>query len=396
MTLPHILIVQAVYTDPELSQRRLNITKHTLAPALESQIHKPTVHLAQHPEDPYALERASLLENTGCVVLPIWRDSWKLYREDYEIPKGKCLVSRCDDDDSLSRDFFSLTYAIASEQDSPCALVWPTGYVFWRSKGYRLQHPGNQFVSLLTYDGDSPHDQGHWKYCTQWRTVTVSNDPGWIWIRHGDAHTSTLAKYRKTQVNRIDAPRFNVNLRAVDRAIVASGIASANYKEHSSSVSGWLSHFESDKVSLHTYGEFYDNLFEKLKPTNVLEIGVYAGASINAWHRAGAYTVGVDIAPKCDHAGDQIIVARMPQEADRLISELPRQDIIIDDGSHKFSDYTQTYNKLRMLLKSKGVYVIEDIQNEREVTALRAAGWNIADWRSESGRYDDVIAWRTN
>ena len=127
-----------------------------------------------------------------------------------------------------------------------------------------------------------------------------------------------------------------------------------------------------------------------------MEIGVYAGASINAWHRAGAYTVGVDIAPKCNDAGDQIIVARMPQEADRLISELPKQDIIIDDGSHKFSDYTQTYKKLKMLLKPNGVYVIEDIQNEREATALRAAGWNIADWRSESGRYDDVIAWRTN
>ena len=89
MTLPHILIVQAVYTDPELSQRRLNITEHTLAPALESQVHKPTVHLAQHPEDRHSLERASLLENTGCVVLPIYRDSWKLYGEDYEIPKGK-------------------------------------------------------------------------------------------------------------------------------------------------------------------------------------------------------------------------------------------------------------------------------------------------------------------
>ena len=397
MTLPHILIVQAVYTDPELSQRRLNITKHTLAPALESQVHKPTVHLAQHPEDPHALERASLLENTGCVVLPIWRDSWKLYGEDYEIPKGKCLVSRCDDDDSLSRDFFSLTYAIASDQESPCALVWPNGYVFWRSKGYRLMHSGNQFVSVLTYDGDSPHDQGHWKYAKTWRLVVVSNEPGWIWIRHGDAHSSTLARYRQRQVNRIDAPRFNVNLRAVDRAIAASGTASANYKEHHiSTVSEWLSYYGSDKVSLHTYGEFYDNLFEQLKPTNVLEIGVYAGASINAWHMAGAYTVGVDIAPKCDDAGDQIIVARMPQAADRLISELPKQDIIIDDGSHKFSDYTQTYDKLKMLLKPNGVYVIEDVQSQPEVAALQSAGWNIKDWKSTSGRYDDVIAWRTN
>jgi predicted O-methyltransferase YrrM len=251
-------------------------------------------------------------------------------------------------------------------------------------------------VSLLTHDGDSPHDQGHWKYCKQWRTVTVSNNPGWIWIRHGDTYTTTLQKYRRTQVNRIDAPRFNINLRAVDRAITASGTASADYKEHRSLVSDWLFVFGSDKVSLHTYGEFYDSLFKQLRPTNVLEVGVYAGASLNAWHMAGAYTVGVDIAPKCDDAGDQIIVARMPQEADRLISELPQQDIIIDDGSHKFSDYTQTYDKLKMLLKPNGVYVIEDVQSQPEVAALQSAGWNIKDWRSTSGRYDDVIAWRTN
>jgi hypothetical protein len=40
------------------------------------------------------------------------------------------------------------------------------------------------------------------------------------------------------------------------------------------------------------------------------------------------------------------------------------------------------------------VYVIEDIQTQDSVDALRAAGWQIEDWRESTGRYDDVIAWR--
>ena len=45
---PHILIIQSVYTDPELSRRRLAITRTTCVPSLAAQTRKPVVHLAQH------------------------------------------------------------------------------------------------------------------------------------------------------------------------------------------------------------------------------------------------------------------------------------------------------------------------------------------------------------
>jgi hypothetical protein len=69
-------------------------------------------------------------------------------------------------------------------------------------------------------------------------------------------------------------------------------------------------------------------------------------------------------------------------------------DVIIDDGSHLYPDYTATADVLLQRLRLGGVYVIEDIQTQDSVDALRAAGWQIEDWRESTGRYDDVIAWR--
>ena len=55
---------------------------------------------------------------------------------------------------------------------------------------------------------------------------------GWIWIRHGDAHTSTLNKYRPRLLRNIDVDRTPVNMRAVSRAIEGSGQMSGDYREH--------------------------------------------------------------------------------------------------------------------------------------------------------------------
>ena len=79
---------------------------------------------------------------------------------------------------------------------------------------------------------------------------------------------------------------------AVDAAIAPSGQASADYTEHGRRargmrVSQWLSVYGSDKVSVHNYGSFYDDLFERLKPQALLEIGVYRGQSLQAWRAAG-------------------------------------------------------------------------------------------------------------
>ena len=71
--IPHILIIQSVYTDAALSARRLAITQHTCRPSLAYQTRQPIVHLAQHPDDPHAKARAEMLRGTGCKVVEIGR-----------------------------------------------------------------------------------------------------------------------------------------------------------------------------------------------------------------------------------------------------------------------------------------------------------------------------------
>jgi hypothetical protein len=162
-------------------------------------------------------------------------------------------------------------------------------------------------------------------------------------------------------------------------------------------VSQWLSVYGSDKVSTHNYGSFYDDLFQRLRPQALLEIGVYRGASLRAWQAAGVpKTIGVDSDPAASSTilGLHVLLASMPEQAYAVAEQVGLLDIIIDDGSHLYYDYTATADVLLQRLRLGGVYVIEDIQTQDSVDALRAAGWQIEDWRESTGRYDDVIAWR--
>ena len=160
-------------------------------------------------------------------------------------------------------------------------------------------------------------------------------------------------------------------------------------------VSQWLSVYGSDKVSVHNYGSFYDDLFQRLKPHALLEIGVYRGQSLHAWQKAGVTRViGIDKDVTQNRSEFTAIHATMPQDAETISRRLPLLDLIIDDGSHLYPDYTATADVLGRYLRPGGVYVIEDIQTQDSVDALRRDGWTIEDWREKTGRYDDVIAWR--
>jgi hypothetical protein len=232
--------------------------------------------------------------------------------------------------------------------------------------------------------------------------VRASFKPGWIWVRHGDAETSTLAKYRGTPAGNWQSGKWPIDLAAVDAAIAPSGQASADYREHGQRargmrVSQWLSVHGSDKVSVHNYGSFYDSLFEQLRPQALLEIGVYRGASLRAWQAAGVpKTIGVDSDPAASSTilGLHVLLASMPEQAYAVAEQVGLLDIIIDDGSHLYYDYTATADVLLQRLRLGGVYVIEDIQTQDSVDKLRRDGWTIEDWRERTGRYDDVIAWK--
>ena len=188
--IPHYIVIQSVYNDPALSARRLSITEHTAKPSLAYQSRKPIVVLCQSTVDPHATARLKMIESTGCEVRQVWRDEWKLYAEDYEIPPGRKVVSRMDDDDVIAVDFCERTYMSAPPQGEH-ALIWPVGMTFWRSQAYRWEHVGNQFVSIVTEQDTSPHAMPHHKFSQQWSTIVVSRETGWMDSARRRAHVDS-------------------------------------------------------------------------------------------------------------------------------------------------------------------------------------------------------------
>lgn len=396
---PHILCIMSHYTDPALSLRRLEISRATLLPSLQAQTRKPTLHIVVSADDPNLRERLAGYAGTGCDCVVLYRDTWKLYGENWQIPEGHCIIGRVDDDDVLRSDFCAVVYHCGMVHKER-AIIWPVGLVYWRGQMFRLEHRGNQYLTLSTSRGIDPHHKAHAVIQREWRSVRASLEPGWIWVRHGDAETSTLPKYRATAAGNWQSDKWPVDLAEIDAAIAPSGVPSADYREHGQRprgmrVSQWLSVYGSDKVSTHNYGSFYDDLFARLRPQAVLEIGVYRGASLRAWEAAGVpVVIGVDSDPATSSLGLQVLLAHMPRQAQALAERLGLLDLIIDDGSHLYPDYIATAEVMGGRLRSGGVYVIEDIQTQDSVDALRRDGWQIEDWRESTGRYDDVIAWR--
>jgi predicted O-methyltransferase YrrM len=91
-----------------------------------------------------------------------------------------------------------------------------------------------------------------------------------------------------------------------------------------------------------------------------------------------------------------VIVATAP-DFSPVLKQLQGQqfDLIIDDGSHQLTHQQAAVEQLWPLLRAGGVFVVEDIQSELDAYEFaREGGWTFEDWR-ESGRYDDLIAWRT-
>ena len=115
----------------------------------------------------------------------------------------------------------------------------------------------------------------------------------------------------------------------------------------------------------------YDDFFCKYRssPINLLEIGVLKGNSLRMWRDFFKYgsIVGIDNereaeAPESDEriqvlVGDQSDLTFL----ESVVSKYGPFDIIIDDGSHVWSDIIASYEYLMPQLSSGGYYCIEDI-----------------------------------
>jgi hypothetical protein len=130
--------------------------------------------------------------------------------------------------------------------------------------------------------------------------------------------------------------------------------------------------FKTDKgLGFHDYTEVYDTYFDSIKDNkmNILEIGVFEGQSLKMWEAyfQNSQIIGLDINPDCaKYAGDRKKVYIGSQVDEIILHQISHDwkplDIIIDDGSHKWEHQIKTFRAAFPLLKSGGLYFIEDLQ----------------------------------
>jgi hypothetical protein len=134
--------------------------------------------------------------------------------------------------------------------------------------------------------------------------------------------------------------------------------------------------YGTDKRS-HGYTRLYQNYFEplRLRKLNILEIGVggyqdpeSGGASLKMWQDYFPVSMiyAVDVFDKRPLQDTRIQIFQGSQNdpgfLKRVVEQIGRLDIVIDDGSHESEHIITSFNTLFPLLAQRGIYVIEDLQ----------------------------------
>lgn len=129
----------------------------------------------------------------------------------------------------------------------------------------------------------------------------------------------------------------------------------------------------------HGYTFLYDKLFSSLRDKDILllEIGISGGGSLRLWQEyfSKAKIVAFDINDESNLYDelnldkDRIFINKLDQSSKYQLQHLVQQfkennlefDIMIDDGSHHMFDQQITLSYLFPFLKSRGLYIIEDL-----------------------------------
>jgi hypothetical protein len=120
----------------------------------------------------------------------------------------------------------------------------------------------------------------------------------------------------------------------------------------------------------HLYTSRYDMYLEQYRDIefNLLEIGVFDGASVKMWKEyfPKATIVAIDIDPRCKeyeedrihiHIGDQTDIEFLND----IVNTYGHFEVILDDGGHSWKQQIVSYETLFPRLTPGGLYFLEDM-----------------------------------
>lgn len=120
------------------------------------------------------------------------------------------------------------------------------------------------------------------------------------------------------------------------------------------------------------YFDIYDRHFQRFRNKEevvILEIGVSHGGSLQMWKNyfgKSAKIYGIDIEPQCKAFEEENIKIFIGSQSDRTFlrkikAEIPKVDILIDDGGHSMHQQIVSFEELFDHVKDDGVYLCEDV-----------------------------------
>jgi len=131
----------------------------------------------------------------------------------------------------------------------------------------------------------------------------------------------------------------------------------------------------SDKGGKHPYlKKYYSKVFGPIRnqSLHIMEVGIYHGASLKLWkdYFPKSTLYGVDIKNRKTFFENldrlNLFVGRS-DSASTYKNVTGQFDIIIDDGNHRAKTQIPTFEILWPKLKNKGLYIIEDIVDLKEL-----------------------------
>jgi len=155
-----------------------------------------------------------------------------------------------------------------------------------------------------------------------------------------------------------------------------------------------------DKGTAHSYiDNYYHYKFDEIRfnKLNILEIGVSTGLSLEMWSEyfPNSYIIGVEL-KKINYrpSNDRIKLITGDGTDSKTFQNIKNLDIVIDDGSHVFTDQIFSYAILFDKLNKGGIYIIEDVKDIDAVGGFfnrLNVNAKIFDFRKLKNRHDDVI-----